>query len=196
MFSESSRADGQTSMYIAQKDHKFRAEKLPRDDLRTGDLSTGNWVEFHAPRGAKGATGGRGIQGIQGLKGGRGPTGLQGIAGERGAPGKRGVAGPKGDRGENGKAGKQGRRGEKGQTGAQGIQGRTGTQGLQGIKGEKGEKGNGGTGLTLKPFKKGNTYHYGDYVLRNHPTVQVKITTPCGSPKKLSLLRKQNHTMT
>ena len=32
------------------------------------------------------------------------------------------------------------------------------------MKKEKGEKGNDGTGLTLKSFKKGNTYHYGDYV--------------------------------
>merc|ERR1712138_300931 len=60
-----------------------------------------------------------------------------------------------------------GPRGEKGATGVQGIQGQTGVQGIQGIKGEKGEKGekgNDGTGLTLKSFKIGNTYHYGDYV--------------------------------
>ena len=48
VFAISSKADDQKSMYIAQKVKEFIAKRLPRDDLKSG-----NWVEFHAPRGER-----------------------------------------------------------------------------------------------------------------------------------------------
>merc|ERR1712167_365594 len=58
VFSKSSK-DNHDSMYIAEK--AFVANKKPHLDL-----DSGNWVEFHAPRGVKGENGDRGLPGIGG----------------------------------------------------------------------------------------------------------------------------------
>jgi hypothetical protein len=65
-------------MYIAEK--TFIAKKKPHLDLESG-----NWAEFHAPRGVKGE---KGDQGIHGQKGERGDRG------EKGNPGKDLIEGP------------------------------------------------------------------------------------------------------
>merc|ERR1712072_813226 len=117
LFSKSSK-DNHDSMYIAKK--SFVANKKPHLDL-----DSGNWVEFHAPRGVKGENGDRG---------------LPGIAGEKGATGVQGAQGMKGDQGMKGNDGQKGERGERGATGMQGIQGMKGMQGNDGQKGEHGMK--------------------------------------------------------
>merc|ERR1711998_682688 len=86
VFSKSSK-DNHDSMYIAEK--AFVANKKPHLDL-----DSGNWVEFHAPRGVKGENGDRG---------------LPGIAGEKGQKGEQGIAGPKGDKGNTGPRGADGK---------------------------------------------------------------------------------------
>eukprot|EP00943_MAST-04B_sp_MAST-4B-sp1_P009083 g9083.t1 len=76
VFSKSSK-DNHDSMYIAE--NTFIASKTPHMDL-----DSGNWVEFHAPRGLDGeigATGATGAPGI-GLKGATGPRGPPGVVTE------------------------------------------------------------------------------------------------------------------
>ena len=48
--------------------------------------------------------------------------------------------------------------------GPKGDKGDHGDKGEHGAAGPKGDRGNDGTGLTLKQFAIGQTYHYGDYV--------------------------------
>merc|ERR1712072_1114266 len=73
-------------MYIAKK--SFVANKKPHLDL-----DSGNWVEFHAPRGVKGENGDRGLPGIAGEKGATGATGDRGMKGDEGQKGERGERG-------------------------------------------------------------------------------------------------------
>eukprot|EP00942_MAST-04A_sp_MAST-4A-sp1_P015099 g15099.t1 len=78
------------SMYIAEKE-TFVATKSPYLDLNSG-----NWVEFHAPRGIAGDKGERGLKGEKGergLKGEKGTNGKQGPQGERGLNGTTGLDG-------------------------------------------------------------------------------------------------------
>merc|ERR1712167_308467 len=86
VFSKSSK-DNHDSMYIAKK--SFVANKKPHLDL-----DSGNWVEFHAPRGVKGEHGDRGLPGVTGpastVPGPRGITGLRGAKGDKGDKGLRG----------------------------------------------------------------------------------------------------------
>merc|ERR1711968_4232 len=69
VFSKSSK-EGSThdSMYIVEKD-KIVATKYPHEDLKSG-----NWIEFKAPQGEKGATGAKGDS-IVGPKGADGRNG-------------------------------------------------------------------------------------------------------------------------
>merc|ERR1712072_1089376 len=58
-----------------------------------------------------------------------------------------------------------------------------GQKGEKGDTGGKGEKGNDGTGLTLKTFNEGDTYHHGDYVFApsskdpNHNSMYIATKT-------------------
>eukprot|EP00944_MAST-04C_sp_MAST-4C-sp1_P013752 g13752.t1 len=125
------------------------------------------------PQGQKGERGERGATGNNGQKGDRGaqgPRGNNGQKGERGPQGKEGDRGEKGARGNNGQKGDRGpqgprgNNGQKGERGAQGPRGNNGQKGERGPRGPRGERGNDGMGLSLKTFKVGQTYHYGDYV--------------------------------
>merc|ERR1712134_36554 len=79
VFSKSSK-DNHDSMYIAER--TFNATKEPRFDM-----DSGNWVEFHAPRGVDGMKGEKGEKGNDSKKGDRGITGAQGEKGTTGAQG-------------------------------------------------------------------------------------------------------------
>ena len=91
VFSKSSK-DNHDSMYIAEK--TFVATKTPHLDL-----DSGNWVEFHAPRGVNGEKGDRGLPGIVGVQGVKGDQGIKGNDGQKGERGERGATGNQGIQG-------------------------------------------------------------------------------------------------
>eukprot|EP00944_MAST-04C_sp_MAST-4C-sp1_P016172 g16172.t1 len=164
------------------------------------DLASGNWIEFHAPRGVDGRDGRDGAS----VVGPTGPKGEAGHDGKDGAPGKDGASvvgptGPKGDRGDAGRDGKDGQsivgkqgpagrdgkdgksiEGKQGPKGDRGVAGRDGKDGksIVGAQGPKGDRGNDGTGLKLKPFKISSKYDRGDYVFSksskdNHDSMYI-----------------------
>jgi hypothetical protein len=81
--------------------------------------------------------------------------------------------------GVKGATGSNGPKGDQGVAGPKGNQGVAGPKGDQGVAGPKGKRGNDGTGLTLKTFAIGQTYHHGDYVFSrsskdmNHDSMYV-----------------------
>merc|ERR1712134_96689 len=85
VFSKSSK-DNHDSMYIAER--TFNATKEPRFDM-----DSGNWVEFHAPRGVDGMKGDKGDKGDIGTRGATGAQGMQGKDGKMGPRGPRGIQG-------------------------------------------------------------------------------------------------------